>query len=60
MITNAAFLVEREKAAVFDKSSKVQEIGQRYEGELKLTYTGPWPAYSFVTIRLQLERSAGV
>lgn len=58
MIMNAAFLVEREKADMFDK--KVQEIGRRYEGKLKFTYTGPWPPYNFVTIRLQLERSAGV
>jgi hypothetical protein len=58
MIMNAAFLVERDKADMFDK--KVQEIGRRYEGKLKFTYTGPWPPYNFVTIRLQLERSAGV
>jgi hypothetical protein len=58
MILNAAFLVERAKSELFDK--KVQDIGRRYEGKLKFTYTGPWPPYNFVTIRLQLERSAGV
>src|SRR6266850_8284186 len=58
MILNGAFLVQRDKADMFDK--KVQEIGRRYEGKLKFTYTGPWPPYNFVTIRLQLERSAGV
>jgi hypothetical protein len=58
MILNAAFLVQRDKADMFDK--KVQEIGRRFEGKLKFTYTGPWPPYNFVTIRLQLERSAGV
>lgn len=58
MIMNAAFLVDRDKSDLFDK--KVQEIGRRYEGKLKFTYTGPWPPYNFVTIRLQLERSAGV
>ena len=58
MIMNAAFLVERATADLFDK--KVQAIGRRYEGKLKFTYTGPWPPYNFVTIRLQLERSAGV
>jgi hypothetical protein len=58
MIMNAAFLVEREKADLFDK--KVQEIGRRYEGKLKFTYTGPWPPYNFVTIRLQLDLRAGV
>jgi len=58
MIMNAAFLVEREKAHAFDE--KVQEIAQRYEGKLAFRYTGPWPPYNFVTIRLQLERTAGV
>ena len=58
MIMNGAFLVERDKSEMFDK--KVQEIGRRYEGKLKFNYTGPWPPYNFVTIRLQLERSAGV
>ena len=58
MIMNAAFLVERDKADMFDQ--KVQEVGRRYEGKLKFTYTGPWPPYNFVTIRLQVERSAGV
>ncbi len=58
MIMNAAFLVEREKSDLFDK--KVQEIGRRYEGRLKFTYTGPWPPYNFVTIRLQLDKPAGI
>jgi Gas vesicle synthesis protein GvpL/GvpF len=58
MILNAAFLVERDKASIFDQ--KVQEIALRYEGKLSFRYTGPWPPYNFVTIRLQLERSAVV
>jgi hypothetical protein len=58
MIMNAAFLVERDKIPTFDE--KVAELGQRYEGKLTFRYTGPWPPYSFVTIRLQLERSVVV
>lgn len=58
MIMNAAFLVARDRAEAFD--AKVHEIGKRYEGKLTFRYTGPWPPYNFVTIRLQLERSAGV
>ena len=58
MIMNAAFLVERDKAGIFDRM--VTEIAQRYEGKLSFRYTGPWPPYNFVTIRLQLERSAVV
>lgn len=55
MILNAAFLVERDKAEEFDK--KVQEIAQRYDGRLRFLYTGPWPPYNFVNIRLKLERA---
>jgi Gas vesicle synthesis protein GvpL/GvpF len=58
MIMNAAFLVERGRADEFDR--KVQEIGHKHEGKLQFRYTGPWPPYNFVTIRLQLERSAVV
>jgi len=58
MIMHAAFLVQRDKASTFDQ--KVTEIAQRYEGKLSFRYTGPWPPYNFVTIRLQLERSAVV
>jgi hypothetical protein len=57
MIMNGAFLVARDKANLFDK--KVQEIGKRFEGKLSFKYTGPWPPYNFVTIRLKLERGAG-
>jgi hypothetical protein len=57
MIMNAAFLVARDQASQFDK--KVQEIGRRFEGKLSFKYTGPWPPYNFVTIRLKLERGAG-
>jgi len=55
MILNAAFLVERDKAAEFDH--RVSEIAQRYEGRLRFHYTGPWPPYNFVNIRLKLERA---
>jgi hypothetical protein len=54
MILNAAFLVERDKAAEFDHA--VSEIAHRYEGRLRFNYTGPWPPYNFVNIRLKLER----
>ena len=37
-----------------------RKLRQRFEGKLSFRYTGPWPPYNFVTIRLQLERSAVV
>jgi hypothetical protein len=58
MIMNAAFLVERDKTAIFDQ--KLEEIAKRFEGKLIFRQNGPWPPYNFVTIRLQLERSAVV
>jgi hypothetical protein len=54
MIMNAAFLVSREMEHPFD--SRVKEIGQQYE-KLTFKYTGPWPPYNFVNIRLKLERA---
>jgi len=58
MIMNAAFLVEREREAEFDQ--KVKDIANRYEGKLSFKYTGPWPPYNFVHIRLKLERGDAI
>jgi hypothetical protein len=55
MILNAAFLVDRDLEAEFD--AKVKEVDSRY-ANLKFKYTGPWPPYNFVNIRLKLERAA--
>jgi hypothetical protein len=54
MIMNAAFLVTRAQETAFD--AKVKEIGVRYD-KLDFKYTGPWPPYNFVNIRLKLERA---
>jgi hypothetical protein len=54
MIMNAAFLVSRDKEAAFD--ARVKEIGARFD-KLTFKYTGPWPPYNFVNIRLKLERA---
>jgi hypothetical protein len=54
MIMNAAFLVARDRETAFD--AKVKAIGAKY-GHLTFRYTGPWPPYNFVNIRLKLERA---
>ncbi len=54
MIMNAAFLVARSLEHAFD--ARVKDIGQRYD-KLTFKYTGPWPPYNFVNIRLKLERA---
>ncbi|HUK89155.1 MAG TPA: GvpL/GvpF family gas vesicle protein [Blastocatellia bacterium] len=54
MIMNTAFLVERAREGEFDQN--VKEIAGKYEGKLTFKYSGPWPPYNFVHIRLKLER----
>jgi len=54
MIMNAAFLVSRDREAAFD--AKVKAVGAKY-AHLTFRYTGPWPPYNFVNIRLKLERA---
>jgi hypothetical protein len=54
MIMNAAFLVARDAEGSFD--ARVRSIGQRFD-KLTFKYTGPWPPYNFVNIRLKLERA---
>ncbi len=54
MIMNAAFLVRRDKETDFD--TVVKSIGAKYD-KLTVKYTGPWPPYNFVNIRLKLERA---
>lgn len=54
MVLNAAFLVSRDRESDFD--AKVKEMDAKYEN-LKFKFTGPWPPYNFVNIRLKLERA---
>jgi hypothetical protein len=54
MIMNAAFLISRDREAAFD--AKVKLIAGRFD-RLTFKYTGPWPPYNFVNIRLKLERA---
>jgi len=56
MIMNAAFLVERHREAEFDNA--VNKVAKKHGQRLKFKYTGPWPPYNFVNIRLKLERVA--
>jgi hypothetical protein len=54
MIMNAAFLISRDQEGAFD--AKVKNIASKFE-RLTFKYTGPWPPYNFVNIRLKLERA---
>lgn len=55
MILNAAFLVDRDREEEFDEA--VRSISLKYKGLLSFQYTGPWPPYNFVNIKLKLERA---
>jgi len=54
MILNGAFLVSRDKERAFD--NRVKRVAAQHE-RLTFKYTGPWPPYNFVNIRLKLERA---
>jgi len=55
MIVNAAFLVDRAQESAFDE--RVKDISRKYEDILTFKYSGPWPPYNFVNIKLKLERA---
>jgi hypothetical protein len=54
MILNGAFLVSRDSEAAFDQA--IKQVAAQHE-KLTFKYTGPWPPYNFVNIRLKLERA---
>ncbi len=54
MILNAAFLIERDREGEFDAA--VNRVAHKFSDRLRFKYTGPWPPYNFVNIRLKLER----
>ncbi|MEH7176802.1 GvpL/GvpF family gas vesicle protein [Neobacillus vireti] len=53
MLLNASFLVERDKEAEFDQ--KVNEAHDKWKDKVEFSYSGPWPAYNFVNIRLTVD-----
>jgi hypothetical protein len=55
MVMNAAFLVDRTQEAAFDE--RVKAASRKFEGMLSFKYTGPWPPYNFVNIKLKLEKA---
>jgi hypothetical protein len=53
MLLNASFLVERDKETEFDQ--KVNEAHDKWKDKVEFSYSGPWPAYNFVNIRLTVD-----
>ena len=54
MILNAAFFVPKCQEAEFDR--QVQELGERYAGNVRLKYVGAMPPFNFVTLMIQMEK----
>lgn len=52
-LLNAAFLVDREKEEAFDR--RVNDLFEAWKEKVEFKYSGPWPAYNFVNIRLRIE-----
>ncbi|MEH7334356.1 GvpL/GvpF family gas vesicle protein [Neobacillus drentensis] len=52
-LLNAAFLVDRDMEEAFDK--RVNDLFELWKEKVDFKYTGPWPAYNFVDIRLRIE-----
>ena len=50
MILNAAFLVEKQREAEFDKN--VDLVGKKFEDRIQLKYVGPCPPYNFVVMEV--------
>ncbi|MRX71229.1 gas vesicle protein GvpF [Bacillus lacus] len=53
MLLNASFLVEEDKEADFDQ--RVNDIHDKWKDKVEFSYSGPWPAYNFINIRLKVE-----
>ncbi|WP_100408004.1 GvpL/GvpF family gas vesicle protein [Bacillus solitudinis] len=55
MLLNASFLIDRDKEEEFDQ--KVNEAHDSWKDKVDFNYSGPWPAYNFVNIRLTVENA---
>ncbi|MCD7033533.1 GvpL/GvpF family gas vesicle protein [Metabacillus sp. GX 13764] len=55
MLLNGSFLVDRESDGEFDKL--VNELYEKWNDKADFKYTGPWPAYSFIDIKLKAREA---
>ncbi|MCE7793265.1 GvpL/GvpF family gas vesicle protein [Salipaludibacillus sp. CUR1] len=53
MVLNASFLVDLSKEKEFDE--KVNEFYEKWKDRTEFKYTGPWPAYNFIDIKIKAE-----
>ncbi|GGF17410.1 protein gvpF [Halobacillus andaensis] len=55
MLLNGSYLIDRSKEEQFD--NKVNELHDKWLDKVDFKYTGPWPAYNFINIKLKVEES---
>jgi hypothetical protein len=55
-VLNGYFLVDKAKEESFDK--KVEALSLEFKDKLIFSYTGPWPPYSFVDMRINIDEIA--
>ncbi|SDX95962.1 GvpL/GvpF family gas vesicle protein [Salimicrobium album] len=53
MLLNGAYLIEKEKEEAFDEA--VNELHEQWKDKVDFHYTGPWPAYNFINMKLKVE-----
>lgn len=53
MLLNASFLIDRDQEQEFDR--QVNEVHEKWKDRVEFKYSGPWAAYNFVNIKLQLQ-----
>ncbi|WP_158282161.1 GvpL/GvpF family gas vesicle protein [Salipaludibacillus keqinensis] len=53
MLLNASFLVDRSEEEEFDK--KVNEIHEEWKDRADFKYSGPWPAYNFIDVKIKAD-----
>ncbi|MCF6137385.1 GvpL/GvpF family gas vesicle protein [Pseudalkalibacillus berkeleyi] len=56
MLLNASFLIDYDQEEQFDE--KVNKAHEKWKDKVDFKYTGPWPAYNFVNIRLTVDENA--
>ncbi|OGO93633.1 MAG: hypothetical protein A2Y17_00810 [Clostridiales bacterium GWF2_38_85] len=52
-VFNANFLINKTDSDSFD--NMVEKLCKPYDKKLNFSYTGPWPPYNFVNIKLKIE-----
>lgn len=53
MLLNAAFLIDREQEHHFDQ--QINEVHEKWRDRVEFKYSGPWAAYNFINIKLQVQ-----